>query len=146
WTRHCERECAARGIELHIERVQLPSGGNIEELARDARYAVFESRLEPGDWLLLAHHADDQLETRLFRLSGGTGVRGVAGMPRSRPLGQGALLRPLLDWTRAQLKDWAVSRQLGWIEDPANADPRYARTALRHELLPQLRQRWPSMP
>src|SRR5690606_32822274 len=44
------------------------------------------------------------------------------------------------------LADWAVSQQLSWIEDPANADPRYARTALRHELLPQLRQRWPSLP
>lgn len=146
WTQHCERECAARGIELHVQRVQLPPGGNIEELARDARYAVFEARLQADDWLLLAHHADDQLETLLFRLIRGTGVRGLAGMPRSRVLGQGRLLRPLLDWSRAQLADWAVSQQLSWIEDPANADPRYARTALRHELLPQLRQRWPSLP
>lgn len=146
WTEHCQRECARRGIELQVHRVQLPAGGNIEELARDARYAVFKAALEPGHWLLLAHHADDQLETLLFRLIRGTGVRGLAGMPESRALGQGRLLRPLLSWTRADLAGWAASQQLSWIEDPANRDPRYARTALRHELLPQLRQRWPSLP
>ncbi|SES24609.1 tRNA lysidine(34) synthetase TilS [Halopseudomonas bauzanensis] len=146
WTEHCARECAARDIPLHIERVQLPDGGSIEELARDARYGVFERLLETGDWLLLAHHADDQLETLLFRLLRGTGLRGLAGMPSSRVLGAGQLLRPLLPWSRQQLADWARHRQLNWIDDPANADPRYARTALRHELLPQLRQRWPSMP
>ena len=146
WTAHCVRECAARKVPLHIERVQLPAGGSIEELARDARYGVFERLLQPGHWLLLAHHADDQLETLMFRLLRGTGLRGLAGMPRQRPVGAGQLLRPLLPWPRRQLEDWARSQQLDWIEDPANADPRYARTALRHELLPQLRQRWPSMP
>lgn len=146
WVEHCQRECAARDIEFHVERVRLPAGGNIEELARDARYRVFEAVLEPGQWLLLAHHADDQLETLLFRLMRGTGVRGLAGMPTTRELGQGRLLRPLLSWTRGQLEQWAVGEQLNWIEDPANADPRYARTALRHELLPQLRQRWPHLP
>src|SRR5690606_11933053 len=70
----------------------------------------------------------------------------LAGMPRSRALGQGRLLRPLLDWTRAQLADWAAAQGLAWIEDPANADPRYARTALRHQLLPYLRQHWPMLP
>lgn len=146
WVEHCQRECAARNIELHIRRVQLPSGGNIEELARDARYAVFEEYLQSGDWLLLGHHADDQLETLLFRLMRGSGVRGMAGMPVSRALGQGSLLRPLLGWTREQLADWAAAQQLEWIEDPANIDPRYARTALRHELLPYLRAHWKSLP
>ena len=146
WTEHCQRECAARDIELHIQRVQLHPGGNIEELARDARYAVFEQKLEPGHWLLLAHHADDQLETLLFRLMRGTGVRGMAGMPVRRRVGQGSLLRPLLGWTREQLAAWATGQRLNWIEDPANADPRYARTALRHELVPYLRQHWSSLP
>lgn len=146
WVEHCQRECQARDIELHIRRVQLPPGGNIEELARDARYGIFEQYLQPGDCVLLAHHADDQLETLLFRLMRGTGVRGMAGMPVSRALGQGVLLRPLLGWTREQLADWARAQQLEWIEDPANADPRYARTALRHQLLPYLREHWKSLP
>lgn len=146
WTAHCRRECAARGIELHVQRVRLPAGGNIEELARDARYAVFQQYLQMDDWLLLAHHADDQLETLLFRLLRGTGVRGMAGMPISRRLGRGSLLRPLLGWSREQLAEWAATRQLAWIDDPANADPRYARTALRHQLLPYLREHWSNLP
>lgn len=146
WTAHCQRECDARQIELLIRRVQLPEGGNVEELARDARYGVFEHCLQPGDWLLLAHHADDQLETLLFRLMRGAGIQGMAGMPVSRALGQGQLLRPLLRWTRSQLAEWARAQQLRWIEDPANADPRYARTALRHQLLPYLREHWSAVP
>lgn len=146
WAEHCARECAARGVELHVERVCLASAGSIEELARDARYSVFERLMGRDDCLLLAHHRDDQLETLLFRLLRGTGLRGLAGMPRSRALGAGKLLRPLLCWGRAELHDWARGQQLSWIDDPANADPRYARTGLRHELLPDLQQRWPAMP
>ncbi|GGI90390.1 tRNA lysidine(34) synthetase TilS [Halopseudomonas pertucinogena] len=146
WVAHCQHECDVRQIELSVHRVRLPEGGNVEELARDARYGVFEQCLQPGDWLLLAHHADDQLETLLFRLMRGAGVHGMTGMPVSRPLGQGQLLRPLLRWTRDQLADWATAQQLSWIEDPANADPRYARTALRHQLLPCLREHWSTLP
>lgn len=146
WAEHCARECAARGVELYVERVCLGSAGSIEELARDARYSVFERLMGRDDCLLLAHHRDDQLETLLFRVLRGTGLRGLAGMPRSRGLGAGQLLRPLLSWERRELYDWASEQQLSWIEDPANADPRYARTALRHALLPDLRRRWPAMP
>src|SRR5690606_29578700 len=146
WAEHCARECAARGVELHVERVCLGSAGSIEELARDARYSVFERLMGRDDCLLLAHHRDDQLETLLFRVLRGTGLRGLAGMPRSRGLGAGQLLRPLLSWERRELYDWASEQQLSWIEDPANADPRYARTALRHSLLPDLRRQWPAMP
>lgn len=146
WTEHCVRECAARNIELHIRRVQLPAGGSIEELARDARYQAFEELLGAGDYLLLAHHRDDQLETVMFRMLRGTGLRGLAGMPSQRELGAGRLLRPLLPWGRAQLHAWASAQNLRWIEDPANADPQFARTALRHEVLPDLYRRWPAMP
>src|SRR5690606_8913664 len=76
----------------------------------------------------------------------GAGVHGMTGMPVSRPRGQGQLLRPLLRWPRSQLADWAAAQRLNWIEDPANADPRYARTALRHQLLPYLREHWSTVP
>ena len=72
---------------MHIERVCLASVGSIEERARDARYSVFERLMGRDDCLLLAHHRDDQLETLLFRVLRGTGLRGLAGMPRSRALG-----------------------------------------------------------
>lgn len=146
WTEHCRQECRARGVELIVERVQLAAGASIEAQARTARYQAFATHMGSADCLLLAHHQDDQLETLLFRLLRGTGLRGLAGMPQVRPLTQGRLFRPLLGWSRAQLLVWAESRQLNWVEDPANRDTRFARTLLRHELLPCLRNQWPAAP
>lgn len=146
WAQHCVRQCRMRGVELIVERVRLAPGASIESQAREARYRVFADYLQPADCLLLAHHRDDQLETLLFRLLRGTGLRGLAGMPQTRLLGQGQLFRPLLRWDRAALRAWAASRPLSWIEDPANQDPRFARTQLRHALVPYLQQGWPSAP
>lgn len=145
WAEHCNREAAARSIPLVVERVTLADGPSIEAQARDARYAAFARHMGASDCLLLAHHRDDQLETLFFRILRGTGLRGLAGMPESRALVRGRLLRPLLNQPRSALQAWADSRQLVWIEDPANRDPRFARTALRHDLLPRLREGWPAV-
>lgn len=145
WAAHCQRACDARGVPLTVVRVQVGAGASIEQVARDARYAAFADVLPDGAELLLAHHADDQLETMLFRLLRGTGVRGLAGMPRRRRLGRGWLSRPLLEASRAQLASWAAAQGLVWIDDPANQDGRFARTALRHQLLPTMREGWPQV-
>lgn len=145
WAAHCQCACDARGVPLTVVKVQVGQGASIEQAARDARYAAFADVLPDGAELLLAHHADDQLETMLFRLLRGTGVRGLAGMPRRRRLGRGWLSRPLLDASRAQLASWAAAQGLSWIDDPANQDGRFARTALRHQLLPTLREGWPQV-
>lgn len=147
----CRRTCEALGVELLARRVDVRAGqaensaGGIEEAARHARYAVFEEILEPGDLLLMAHHADDQAETVLFRLLRGTGVRGLAGMPRERALGAGRLVRPLLEFDRAQLSKWANEAGLEWVEDPSNADERFDRNFLRQRILPELKERWPGL-
>jgi len=105
---------------------------------------VFEQQLRVGELLLLAHHGDDQLETVLFRLFRGTGVAGLAGMPFTRALGAGALARPLLEFSRAQLEAWAENAELPWIEDPSNCDQRFDRNYLRNRVIPPLKIRWPS--
>lgn len=143
WAEQCAAVCKALDLPLRIERVQLQAGASIENAAREVRYAAFERAIGPGEVLLLAHHRDDQVETLMFRLLRGTGLHGLTGMPRRRRLAAGELMRPLLDWTRADLAEWAVSQGLGWVDDPANSDPRFARTALRHDLLPRLRSGWP---
>lgn len=145
WAEQCAAACAALDIPLRVERVQLQPGASVENAAREARYAVFERAIGPGEVLLLAHHRDDQIETLLFRLFRGTGLRGLAGMPRRRKLSAGELLRPMLDWTRADLAEWAGPQGLSWVDDPANNDPRFARTALRHDVLPCLRAGWPML-
>ncbi|MFO7529760.1 MAG: tRNA lysidine(34) synthetase TilS [Marinobacter sp.] len=147
----CRRTCEALSIALLVRRVDVRtekaegSAGGIEEAARHARYAVFEEILEAGDLLLMAHHSDDQAETVLFRMLRGTGVRGLAGMPRERALGAGRLVRPLLEFDRAQLSHWANEAGLEWVEDPSNVDERFDRNFLRHKVLPELKERWPGL-
>lgn len=93
--------------------------------------------------LLTAQHLDDQAETLLFRLLRGAGLRGLAAMPASRPLGGGRLCRPLLGVSRAELEAYAQTHRLDWVEDPSNQDPRFSRNYLRREIMPRLASHWP---
>jgi len=95
-----------------------------------------------GACIALAHHADDQAETILFRLLRGTGVGGLAGMlPKNGPY-----IRPLLVFSRAELRDWLVTQGETWREDISNADPAYARNRIRHQILPELQLFSPDLP
>lgn len=143
WSDFCGRLAGSLNIPFVSHKVVVAAGASLEQAARKARYQVFEELLQPGDCLLLAHHLDDQAETMLFRLLRGTGVRGLAGIPDSRMLGQAELYRPLLSITRQELQSWARAEQLEWIEDPSNADLSYDRNYLRHKVLPLLQARWP---
>ena len=143
WPEHCRQVCEGLGVPLEIVRVQVAHGASLERAARDARYAAFAARLSEGDVLLTAQHRDDQAETLLFRLLRGAGVRGLAAMPVERPLGQGRLVRPLLNIPRAELQGYADGQGLRWIEDPSNQCADHARNYLRLQVLPPISQRWP---
>jgi len=145
WPQHCQRFCQSLGIPLQAISVKVDTRvASLERAARQARYSAFAAQLKPGELLLLAQHQDDQAETLLLRLLRGAGVRGLAGMPKSRPLGQGHLLRPLLNCSRQMLEHYAKADGLSWIEDPSNQDTRFARNHLRQSVLPELRQHWPA--
>lgn len=143
WVAHCRARCAALEIPFAVCHVTVDRGASLERAAREARYAAFAARLGEGEVLLAAQHRDDQAETLLLRLLRGAGVRGLAAMPASRPLGAGWLLRPLLGVARVELEGWAREQRLSWIEDPSNADTALARNFLRHEILPRLNRHWP---
>lgn len=147
WQEHCQQVCAGLELTLHTNQVQVvpAPGESLEDCARNARHAVFESVLQPGEVLALAHHRDDQVETVFFRLLRGSGVAGLAGMPRSRTCGRGLLFRPLLDWSRADLLAYARGHNLAWIEDASNQDQRFDRNFLRGAVMPLLLQRWPGL-
>jgi tRNA(Ile)-lysidine synthase len=133
------RLCDERGIALTVERVSLPAeSGNLQELARDARYALAE-RLTEGDYAA-AHTASDQAETVLYRLAVSPGSRALLGMAPRR----GRLVRPLLAVTRAEVRDHLREHGLEWREDPSNADLRFARARVRHEVLDALRELSPA--
>ncbi|MEG0008243.1 MAG: tRNA lysidine(34) synthetase TilS [Aeromonas sp.] len=147
WVRHCEGVCQRLAVPLIVERVQLAlgNGESLEALAREARYERLAAHLEEGEWLLTAHHQDDQLETLLLALKRGAGLRGLAGMVPNQPFAAGRLLRPLLETGRSELAELADTLPYGWVEDESNQDTEYDRNFLRQQLIPQLKARWPAM-
>lgn len=146
WAEHCRRVCRALGVELRVIPVEVDRAGGqgLEAAARAARYAAFARLLGEDEWLLQAHHADDQVETLLLRLLRGAGLAGFAAMPATRALGRGRLLRPFLRTPRPELLAYARSQGLSWIHDDSNDDPRFDRNFLRHRVVPAIAGRWPA--
>ncbi|MDJ0711698.1 MAG: tRNA lysidine(34) synthetase TilS [Woeseiaceae bacterium] len=147
WGEHCALFADSLGIEYRCRNVtvQLESGKGPEASAREARYTALHAELQHGDWLLSAHHQEDQAETLLLNLVRGSGPAGIAGIGAIRRFGPGWLARPLLDTDRAALEAYAEKNALQWVEDPSNTDRRFDRNFLRHEILPRLKSRWPDI-
>ena len=144
WTRHCAVFSAALGVPFQSVGVTVSSIAEegLEAAARRARHAAFAQYVPAPGTLALAHHQDDQAETLLLRLLHGAGHEGLAGMRTLRPLRRDDaarwLWRPLLDVPRAALADYARDHALDFIDDPANAEPRFIRNRVRHGALPAL--------
>lgn len=139
WSDACTDFCHSLNIPLTVRHVQVGDGigEGLEAAARRVRHkALLDSSV---DWILLAHHADDQAETILHNLLRGAGVRGCAGIPSSR----GRILRPFLALSRETLLDYARTHQLAWVEDESNSDRRFTRNFLRHEIVPAITSRFP---
>jgi tRNA(Ile)-lysidine synthase len=131
---------AELGLPCHLEAVALGSAAG-ETDAREARYRLLfalADRLGIGP-VVTAHHADDQLETILLRVLGGSGPAGLAGMASVT----GRLVRPLLPFRRDELTRYVDERGLTVWHDPSNRDPVHLRSWLRQELLPVIRRRLP---
>lgn len=141
---HCRRCCTALDVALTVVSVDVVrTGQGIEAAAREARYRAFADTLGQGDRLWLAQHADDQAETFLLAALRGSGVRGLAGMPRRRGSMQFFVERPWLDFTRRDIRAVAECRELEWCKDPTNEALAFDRNYLRARVVPALRARWP---
>ena len=146
WEKLCEQICSRLGIEYRSTRLSLVSenGKFSEEAARNARYSWLRRQLDQDDILVTAHHRDDQAETVLLNLMRGAGARGLAAIQPVRKFGDGFLVRPMLDFSKDEISDYARRNDLNYIEDPSNLDTRHDRNYLRHVVIPSLNQRWPS--
>jgi tRNA(Ile)-lysidine synthase len=146
WAQHCADFCAALELPLTTVRVEVETerGEGIEAAARHARRKAFAEDLGENEWLLLAHHRDDQVETVLLKLLRGAGPEGLGGMRERRPFGRGTLWRPLLETPRNVLINYLIENELSSITDPANDDPGFARNQVRHVLLPAIAEHWPN--
>ncbi|OED41823.1 tRNA lysidine(34) synthetase TilS [Endozoicomonas sp. (ex Bugula neritina AB1)] len=145
WAAFCEHVCALWNVPLTLARITVPedTGEGIEQAARMIRYRIFEQQVMGGGCLVMGHHLDDQAETVLLRLFRGTGLEGLSGIPQSRVLGEGQILRPLLDTRRHAIEQYARDHRLDWIEDDSNNNERFSRNFLRQRIIPELEQRWP---
>jgi tRNA(Ile)-lysidine synthase len=115
---------------------------SIQMAARKLRYEWFEFLQEQHgfDFVLTAHHADDNLETFLINLSRGTGLEGLTGIPAIN----GSIIRPLLEFTRTEILDFATAKNLKWREDSSNKKVLYLRNNIRHSIIPLLKNINPS--
>lgn len=111
---------------------------SIQVAARELRYSWFYEQLaiQKGDFILTAHHADDNLETFLINLSRGTGLEGLTGIPAQNE----KVIRPLLSFSRQQMEEYASANKLKWREDSSNASDKYLRNKIRHHLVPLLKE------
>lgn len=136
-------------LRVDVEKLAQERDGNVEEMGRRMRYdaarelaqklcaeqGVSRQKVK----ILTAHTADDRAETFMMNVMRGSGMSGLASIPRHR----GLIYRPLLDYTHDQLKDWLKARGLDWHEDATNTDTHYLRAYMRHNVLPLLKARNP---
>ncbi|MCL5261242.1 MAG: tRNA lysidine(34) synthetase TilS [Gammaproteobacteria bacterium] len=149
WAEHCQKICAMLNIPCLIKDIFVTKtdivGKSLEEVARKLRYQAIAAFLPENSCLLTAHQQDDQAETLLLQLFRGAGVRGLAAMPVKTTFGKSLLIRPLLDFSRAALIEYATTNELKWIEDESNASINFDRNFLRLEIMPKLKMRWPGI-
>jgi tRNA(Ile)-lysidine synthase len=145
WASTCQEICEKLDIYCEIISVDAHPklGESLEAYAREARYGAMAKKIHAGDYLLTAHHRNDQAETVLLQLLRGSGLKGLASMPFCQTFANAYLMRPLLDFTRSDLYEYAQKHQLNWIEDESNINLRFNRNFIRHQVLPLVQQRWP---
>ncbi|MES2902376.1 MAG: tRNA lysidine(34) synthetase TilS [Pseudomonadota bacterium] len=152
WLAHCENMAGALGVQFKATRVVLEKGkSGVEAAARKLRYASLGAmcRSHGVPLLLTAHHLDDQAETVLLQLLRGSGTAGLSGMdsansaPELLANSDLVMARPLLPVSREQLEAYVAEHAIAYVEDESNTHPRYARNALRYQVMPALAQAFP---
>ena len=152
WLAHCEAACAGLKVPFEACRVVLEkTRSGVEAAARKLRYAALGTMCAGHGvrLMLTAHHLDDQAETVLLQLLRGSGTAGLSGMDAANAapelLGNPDLVmaRPLLSVSRGELERYVAAHAIGYVEDESNTHPRYARNALRHQVMPSLAQAFP---
>ena len=138
-------------LRVDVAKLAQERDGNVEDVGRRVRYDAARELAqklcaEQGvsrqkAKILTAHTADDRAETFMMNVMRGSGMSGLASVPRHR----GFIYRPLLDYTHDQLKDWLKARDLDWHEDATNTDTHYLRAYMRHNVLPLLKARNPML-
>ncbi|MGI9047703.1 MAG: tRNA lysidine(34) synthetase TilS [Burkholderiales bacterium] len=148
WADFCAGLCHVRGIDFRSVSITIDTAGaGTEAAARKARYGVFAG--QDADFIITAHHLDDQAETLLLQLLRGAGLKGASAMPEIRELSSASgekaprLLRPFLNLARRDFEAYARAKNLAWIDDESNDNTSFDRNYVRHRVFPVVEQRFP---
>ncbi|MGS0690804.1 tRNA lysidine(34) synthetase TilS [Shewanella sp. 30m-9] len=148
WVEHCLLQAKSYDLKCvvkHVE-VKLAPRVSVEAQARSMRYEALLSELSNNDILMTAHHQDDQLETVLLALKRGLGPKGLSAMGKVQRFNQrNWIIRPLLDCSKDEIEAYAKQDNILHIQDESNFDDKYDRNFLRLDIIPKLKQRWPSI-
>lgn len=138
--KHYKIECFVKLFETKKE--QEARGKGIQEIARDLRYNWFNALLtENNGFLLTAHHLNDSLETTLFNFIRGTDLKGLCGIQNQK----NKLYRPLLPFTKQQIRAYANEKGFEIREDYSNSKNEYSRNQIRNKVIPELKEVFPNI-
>ena len=138
WENFCREYCETHNIGFIVKPVNLTS--NTEDEARKHRYNAYR---ECCSEIYLAHHADDDVETMLFKMIRGCGLGGLKGMTSNITYGGLTVHRPLLKITKAEIHAYATTHNLQWVTDESNHSDVYSRNFLRNQIIPSIKERFP---
>ena len=143
WEEHCRKTAEKLGINCHLESVKVKTDGDgLESAARKARYKIFTKYLKEGDQILLGHHSNDVAETFLLRLFRGTGVDGLESLNIKRGVGDGYLVRPLINLSKEEIMMYLRENNISYINDDSNDGQEQDRNYIRNNIIPSIEQRW----
>ena len=141
----CRRVAKSLGIEIFVLRRDVPAyakecGKSVETAARDVRYEFFDSIMKENGIPLLAtaHNANDNMETVIFNMVRGCGLKGACGIPESRPCGGGTVVRPILGMSRREILAYCEENSIEFVTDSTNVDTDYTRNMIRAKVIPAL--------
>jgi tRNA(Ile)-lysidine synthase len=128
--------------EFETKKIAKTEKKSIQEVARDLRYNWFYEIVETNniDYLVTAHHLNDSIETILFNLIRGTGIKGLTGIPSTNR----KILRPLIEISKSEILDFAKNNKLKFREDKSNFENEYSRNYIRNEILNSLIRKFPN--
>jgi len=138
WSLFCKELCHKQDIEFKSIDINIKTSSNVEENARKKRYNSLKSELSKNEVLCTAHHQEDQSETFLLQLFRGSGVAGLASMPKMKSFADTFLYRPFLNISKQLIVDYATKYNLDWVEDDSNNNLNFKRNLLRLEFVPKL--------
>jgi len=138
WSLFCKELCLQQCVEFKSIDINIKTSSNVEENARKKRYNSLKSELSKNEVLCTAHHQEDQSETFLLQLFRGSGVAGLASMPKMKSFADTFLYRPFLNISKQLIVDYATKYNLNWVEDDSNINLNFKRNLLRLEFIPKL--------